>query len=125
MKYTDPLSKDHPPCKITNSAMNQWATQALQRHKTEDLVNILVHGQSVGIEAFTPTGMPDTAPRETDAYRRWSTWHKFVSNSHARAICACEAVRGFFAAGGILTPSRDAMLQVFAYEIDRTPKNPR
>lgn len=124
MKYTDPLTKDHAPVKITNSALNQYAAEVMDRLLTEKLHYLLTERFDLGAEAFYPKGMPHSAPKETHEYRHWKAWDKFTQNCWARAQVAAGVTIRFFDQCGIKKPSREALLRVFNYELQYVKRNP-
>ena len=124
MKYTDSLSKDRPPCKITNSAMNQYTAEVMDRFLTEKLHYLLTERFDLAPEAFFPQGMPHSAPKETNEYRHWRAWNKFTLNCFIRAQVATGIAARFFDQCGIKKPSREALLRVFNHELQFIKRNP-
>lgn len=124
MKYTDPLTKDHAPVKITNSALNQYAAEVMDRLLTEKLTYLLTERFDLPAEAFYPEGMPRTAPQETADYKTWKAWDRFTLNCWARAQVAAGVTIRFFDQCGIKKPSREALLRVFNYELQHIERNP-
>jgi len=124
MKYTDPLSKDHPPVKITNSALNQYAAEVMDRLLTEKLTYLLTERFDLDAGAFYPKGMPHSAPKETNEYRHWKSWDRFTQNCWARAQVAAGVTIRFFDQCGIKKPSREALLRGFNHELQYIRRNP-
>jgi len=124
MKYTDPLTKDHAPVKITNSAMNQYTAEVMDRLLTEKLHYLLTERFDLAPEAFRPKGMPHTAPQETADYKTWKAWDRFILNCFTRAQVAAGITARFFDASGIKKPSREALLRVFNHELQYVRRNP-